>query len=226
MPRRIFNIAKEKGFWAAFWLVIFLAIGALTQDRIVSTANQHIGPWSEFIFWATWLCISLVTVYGVRALAIDYGVSAAAAGYTDQTAAKARAWWAATYGKSRTQRAAMARRWLRLSDEILAEMPRHGIGPRFHDLPGLTDEQMRALWRAETNQAIAEFQGGMERARRLFLARITQARDEMVAERVELNRRLDRAGGIFLVNTFCLQEWAATLGAEGRKILNKLGEEP
>lgn len=72
---------------------------------------------------------------------------------------------------------------------------------------------------------ISEFQGGMERAQRLFLARITQARDEMVADGIRLEGRLERAGGIFLVNTFCLQGWASKLGAEGRRILTELGEE-
>jgi hypothetical protein len=225
MPNRLFKTAREKGPWAAVWLALFLLFGVLAQDRIVSSANQIIGPWSELVFWAAWLCISIVTVYGVRALAIDYNVRALTVGFATYLSAKYRAWWAEIRGTPRKKRANAARRWIRLSDEILAEMPNHDIAG-LHRIPNLNEEQRRALWQVETNRMIAEFQEGMERARRLFLARITLARDEMVAEGINLGPRLERQGGISVVNTFCLQEWAAKLGAEGRRILVELGEEP
>ena len=80
------------------------------------------------------------------------------------------------------------------------------------------------MWQIETNHMISSFDDGMNRARQRFLARVAHARDEMKSLGIPLDGRLGK-GDVFFVNTFCLQEWAAILGAAGRKILTAVGEE-
>lgn len=191
----------------------------------MSGLNQYIGPWSELVFWSVLSVTMVFAVYGVRAACNDAGVSSVVAARA--SAARDR-WSRFRQRSSKSKRAAMARRWIKLSDEILAEFP----GPRSSDFrlprrfPNMTEEQLSALWAAESDNAVSRYEDSMIRGRRLFLARIEQARQEMVAEGIAFGRNehlMLFAGEVHLFNTHSCDAWATKLGGEGHRILAEMG---
>lgn len=126
--------------------------------------------------------------------------------------------------KEKRQKIAMARRWIRLADDIQTDASTANFVPPTY-LPGLTPEQRQTLWQQETQRSIADFNAQIARLKTKYAGRLAQARDEMQTNNINLAVGMAAPDGtIVLVNSFSFERWAQKLSAEGRKILTENDE--
>lgn len=123
---------------------------------------------------------------------------------------------------TRTKRLQMAQRWVKLSDELLGDVPQYRARPRPPD--DVPEHVKNELWERDAIEEGHAFTEAMNRIRQRYQARIGQAQLEMVTLGIKLDGHAVRPGPIHLTNTFCVQEWATKLGAEGHRILAEAGE--
>ena len=120
----------------------------------------------------------------------------------------------------------MARRWIKLSDEILADLPMAKVqfNPPIFD-KDMSQELRSRLWQQESQRSIEEFQNGLNRMSQRYLGRISEARMEMQAEGVLLSGPQNQLLNTPMINSFSWEAWATKLGGEGRHILTEIGEQ-
>jgi hypothetical protein len=120
----------------------------------------------------------------------------------------------------------IARRWIRLSEEILTDIPsvKNSFKIPTYD-PSIPQEIRNRLWQEETQRSLDTFQQGLAMLTQKYSSRIAEAELEMKKMNIKLvenGMTLDRP----LVNTFSWEAWSAKLGGEGRRILTQYGQEP
>lgn len=121
---------------------------------------------------------------------------------------------------------AMARRWIRLADEISADLPplQNSFEPPFMPTTGMTPE----LWKQQTDRSQRAFETLMDSMRLKYRGRIAAVRDEILRNGIPLTR--SNPSDVFLtdptlmlVNHFSFMEWANKLNIEGRSVLSSYG---
>jgi hypothetical protein len=123
-------------------------------------------------------------------------------------------------------RLAMARQWIRLADDISADLPplRHSFEPPFAPSTGMTPE----LWKQQFDRSQRALETLMDSMRAKYRGRIVFARDEMLRVGISLNKdnltdRYLEDPTLSLVNSFSFQQWANKLNIEGRGVLSAYG---
>jgi hypothetical protein len=104
----------------------------------------------------------------------------------------------------------MARRWIKLSDEILADLQiakPNFVMPPFD--PNMSSEVKNRLWPQEN------------RLSQRYLARVAEAKIEMQNAGISIS---DSILEFPMVNAFSWEEWAAKLGSEGLHVLTEFCE--
>ena len=121
----------------------------------------------------------------------------------------------------------MARRWIDLSNDILADVHSATFDFRMPSTTGIgmTQGLRSRLWEEESQRSIESLNSGIASLKQKYSGRLAQAQIEMK------NRNISMTQGIIplerpLVNTFSFEAWASKLGGEGRQILMKNGETP
>lgn len=126
--------------------------------------------------------------------------------------------------KAKANKIRMARKWIRLSDDILLDISM--TKPRF-DMPMIDrndppDLRIR-LFQQETRRVTNSFQDGLQKMSQKYLGRLEEARMEMIKLGINVSDNNMLIGPP--INSFFWEAWAAKLAAEGRHILSNLGAE-
>ena len=117
----------------------------------------------------------------------------------------------------------MARRWVRLSDEILADLPMAKPQPNMTPFDkDITPDLRNRLWQQENQRMIQTFQDGLNRMSQKYLGRVAEAKIELQSADIPLNDSLLNSP---MINSFSWEAWAQKLGGEGRSILTGMGEQ-
>jgi hypothetical protein len=122
----------------------------------------------------------------------------------------------------------MARRWVQLSSEIVAELPT--LRFQFQMIPMNPAEDWHKQWQDQVNRNMKDEQESLDRMSRLYLGRVREAQ-------LELQKRglfkpdtgwSTENGELMLdgpaINMFFWERWVNKLSAEGRHILTENGE--
>jgi hypothetical protein len=122
----------------------------------------------------------------------------------------------------------MARRWVRLSQDIQVDLAHYTSMSAFrvdwNKYAHLSQEAKHELWQAEIDLRSAAHWNRLQTLTNRFQGRIVQAQQEMRDRGIALQGFLGTP--MFRpVNDFDFIQWANKLSAEGRKLLSELGED-
>ena len=122
----------------------------------------------------------------------------------------------------RVEKAAMARRWISLSNEIFADLP--ATIPSLEQpifTPDMSEATKRQLSQQANNRSLRASDDARNAMSTHYSGPLAEAKLEMKDNGVTIPDEL----GIPIVNSFGWQAWAEKLGGEGRRILTQLGEQ-
>ena len=118
----------------------------------------------------------------------------------------------------RTEKDKEAHRWIKLADEIFADVPGvqdFNFAPPMHT-PGMSEDEYNKIWHQAIQDEMKRQSAANDKMMQKYQARLEQARSELKG--LDLYKDMSPNDPLFLNNSFVWKDWAARLSVEGHKI--------